>query len=64
MVEKALEVNNERNLKNALAVIQSEAVRDVCLRELKQIGSAVQDFVEVWGRKEELDATVAGGTEN
>jgi geranylgeranyldiphosphate transferase len=54
-VAKALQGGTEEDIKKALALVQSDAVRNACLGEMKQIGSTVTDFIEIWGRKEKLD---------
>lgn len=55
-VAKALESRTEKDFEKALAVVQSDPVKSLCLRELKQVGADIRDFVEIWGRKERLDA--------
>ncbi|KAF8538052.1 prenyl transferase [Trichophaea hybrida] len=55
-VAKALQSGTEEDIMKALAVVQSDAVRNECLGEMKQIGSTVTDFIGIWGRKEKLDA--------
>lgn len=54
-VAKAMQGGGETDIQNAMAVLQSSAVRDVVLREMKEAGSMIQEFVEIWGRKERLD---------
>ena len=42
-----------------MAVLQSESVKGACLRELAEVGREVKEFVEIWGRKEKLNAKAA-----
>ena len=54
-VEVALEHRTEAKINTALSVVRSDGVRGVCLQELKQVGSTIREFVEIWGRKETMD---------
>ncbi|MCJ1243268.1 hypothetical protein MMC30_000465 [Trapelia coarctata] len=60
LVAEALQSGQERDFAKALAVVQGEAVKGVCLRELREVGSGVKEFVEIWGRKEKLDGKAKG----
>jgi geranylgeranyldiphosphate transferase len=55
LVTRAMKSSSKRDAQKALEVIQSASVRGVCLQELNDVGSSVQEFVEVWGRKEKMD---------
>ncbi|OCK81420.1 terpenoid synthase [Lepidopterella palustris CBS 459.81] len=56
LVKNVLEEGgSEKDFEKALAVVQSDKVKGKCLSELKEVGKEVKDFVEIWGRKENLD---------
>lgn len=55
LVARALEYGSPYNIRNALRVIQREDVRSACLWDLKKSSASVQDWLEVWGRKEKMD---------
>ncbi|PWY78298.1 terpenoid synthase [Aspergillus heteromorphus CBS 117.55] len=54
-VASALETGSPRNIRRALAVIQSETVRNACFTELKSASSSVQDWLAIWGRNEKMN---------
>ena len=54
-VTKALELPSPYNVRNALKVIRSSYVREICTAELQRSGSSVKEWLELWGRTEKLD---------
>lgn len=54
-VVQALESPSRRNVRHALTVIRSDTVREQCMAELHRSGNAIQDWLELWGRKEKMD---------
>ena len=54
-VVRALESASARNIRNALRVIRGDAVRSMCMEEMKRSGATIMDWLELWGRKEKLD---------
>ncbi|RAH57498.1 prenyl transferase [Aspergillus piperis CBS 112811] len=54
-VASALETSSPRNIRKALAVIQSERVRNACFKELKSASASVQDWLAIWGRNEKMN---------
>ncbi|RAH74449.1 terpenoid synthase [Aspergillus aculeatinus CBS 121060] len=54
-VARALETSSPRNIRKALAVIQSEGVRNACFTELKLASASVQDWLSIWGRNEKMN---------
>ncbi|RAK97740.1 terpenoid synthase [Aspergillus ibericus CBS 121593] len=54
-VASALETSSPRNIRKALAVIQSERVRNACFTELKSASASVQDWLAIWGRNEKMN---------
>ncbi|KAI9728830.1 MAG: hypothetical protein M1834_007217 [Cirrosporium novae-zelandiae] len=61
LVAKALKSGSRRNVRKALEVVRSDSIRGACLQELKMVGATVQDYVEIWGRKERLDLGAKNG---
>ncbi|KAL4748886.1 hypothetical protein BDW72DRAFT_179256 [Aspergillus terricola var. indicus] len=54
-VIRALEYPSPRNVRRALHIIRSEAVYGPCMKELKQASVGIEDWLQLWGRKEKLD---------
>lgn len=54
-VIQALESPSAHNLRAALGVIRSDAVREQCMAELNRSGAPIQEWLQLWGRKEKLD---------
>lgn len=54
-VAKALDYPSTRNMRQALQVIQGETVREMCMGELKRSSSGIEDWLQMWARKEKLD---------
>ncbi|KAH8426040.1 uncharacterized protein LDX57_003780 [Aspergillus melleus] len=54
-VVRALESASARNIRNALGVIRGDAVRSMCMEEMKRSGATITDWLDLWGRKEKLD---------
>ncbi|RJE24351.1 geranylgeranyl diphosphate synthase [Aspergillus sclerotialis] len=55
LVARALDQRSPRNIRNALQVIRSEEVKNICMTEMKKTGSSVQNWLAIWGRKESMD---------
>ncbi|OQE11234.1 hypothetical protein PENFLA_c076G01507 [Penicillium flavigenum] len=54
-VELALQSPSPRNVRNALRAIRSDKVHQMCMAELAESSSSIQDWLALWGRKEKLD---------
>lgn len=54
-VDLALQSPSPRNVRNALRVIRSDKVHQMCMAELAESSSSIQDWLALWGRKEKLD---------
>lgn len=54
-VVRALAFRSPHNIRQALRVIQSDQVRNICLTEMKKSAVSVQDWLALWGRNEKMD---------
>ena len=54
-VVRALEFRSPHNIRQALRVIQSDQVRNICLTEMKRSAVSIQDWLALWGRNEKMD---------
>jgi geranylgeranyldiphosphate transferase len=54
-VDLALQSPSPWYVRNALRVIRSDKVHQMCMAELAESSSSIQDWLALWGRKEKLD---------
>lgn len=53
-MEEALQTRNDKDVEEALRILESAEVRNACLRALEEAGCGIEDIVAVWGRRETM----------
>lgn len=56
IMERALESHAEASMEAALDALQSESVREACMRALQEASHGLEKLVLLWGRREKMQA--------
>ncbi|KAM4059003.1 polyprenyl synthetase domain-containing protein [Hirsutella rhossiliensis] len=60
IMQRALESHTEKDIEAALDALQTERVREACLKALKEAGRGLDKFVGLWGRREQMQTGSLG----
>jgi len=56
LVEKALESRTEEDIEAAIDALQSERVKESCMKALHDASNGLDKLVALWGRREKMQA--------
>ncbi|KOS19955.1 Geranylgeranyl pyrophosphate synthase [Escovopsis weberi] len=57
IMEKALETRAEADIEAAMGALQTQPVRDACLKAMQDAGVGLEKLVALWGRREKMQSS-------